>query len=331
MKRLTYIDSGKGLTALLVFIGHVFYGIYESPILNAYNSPFLVLVQMLYVFHMPVFFSLSGMLFKPLTNFSGWLNYLKKKSISLLVPYVFFCFIWFLTSGLAGSAARNHFGLMELLKIPLRPIAISWFLYILWIISAVYSFLSIYLSKEQLLGLSFLLFLISLFFPVDNYLLQRTMSFGVCFILGYYLKDKEWVRDSRLFLVNLALFFIYMLVWYQFNGIKISYSKPGLDGLVYLLSILLSFKLFELLSKSRVSAIFEKLGQYAIEIYLYHSVIVSAYRIILIKFGLTDLITHVVLGIPVTWGLTMLATYISKKVRVLDFFLHPLVYLKNIG
>jgi fucose 4-O-acetylase-like acetyltransferase len=329
MKRLTYIDAGKGLTAFLVFIGHVFYGIYESPILNEYNQPFLVLVQMLYVFHMPVFFALSGMLFKPVESVSAWFSYLKKKSISLLIPYVFFCFVWFLTSGLAGSAARNHFGLMELMRIPLRPIAISWFLYILWLITAIYSLLSIYLSKKQLLGVSAVLYLVSLLFPVGNYLLQRTMCFGVCFVLGYCLKDKEWLKSKSLFLLNIALFVGYLLIWSQFNGVKISYSKPGLDGLVYILSILLSVKLFEVLSISKIANVFEKLGLYAIEIYLYHSVIVSAYRIILIKLGYTDIVFHVIVGIPITFGLTILATYLSRKFKFIDFFLHPLQYWRR--
>lgn len=186
---------------------------------------------------------------------------------------------------------------------------------------------SIHLSKTQLLGLSSVLFVISLLFPVGNYLLQRTMSFGVCFILGYYLKDKDWVRSKKLFVANVGLFAGYLLFWYQFNGVKISYSKPGLDGLVYLVSILLSFKIFELLTQYRTSVFWKRLGLHAIEIYLYHSVIVSAYRIVLIKLGFTDVLTHVIIGIPITWGLTMLATAISKKVRILDFFLHPLSYL----
>lgn len=68
--RITYVDFAKGLAMLLVLIGHI----------NTY--PFFK--QMIYSFHMPLFFILSGFFMKP----SDEIMVNVKKSIrSLLIPY----------------------------------------------------------------------------------------------------------------------------------------------------------------------------------------------------------------------------------------------------
>lgn len=72
MKREQWLDSLKGLGILLVIVGHT-------------NSP---LFKLIYGFHMPLFFVISGYLYKAdkeiVTTFS---EYLKKRVSTYLVPY----------------------------------------------------------------------------------------------------------------------------------------------------------------------------------------------------------------------------------------------------
>lgn len=79
--RIPYIDIAKGITIFLVIIGHA---------ANNLDQPFYRLV--LYYFHMPLFFMLSGMLMKPKETYDKdtWKKMLKKNAIVLIVPY----FIW---------------------------------------------------------------------------------------------------------------------------------------------------------------------------------------------------------------------------------------------
>lgn len=62
-KRIEWVDFGKGVTILLVVIGHVASGLTTSNRFNNSAKMLLVLVEMMYIFHMPVFFALSGFFF----------------------------------------------------------------------------------------------------------------------------------------------------------------------------------------------------------------------------------------------------------------------------
>ncbi len=78
-KRVAYIDIAKGIGILLVVLAH--------NDLQAF-APFLH--QFIYAFHMPLFFFLSGLFFKPEI---GFLELLKKRFDSLLKPYFFSIFL----------------------------------------------------------------------------------------------------------------------------------------------------------------------------------------------------------------------------------------------
>jgi fucose 4-O-acetylase-like acetyltransferase len=72
-RHVLWIDVLKGLGITLVVYGHI----------GASTLP----QRLVYVFHMPLFFFISGYLHKTQSNFA---NYARKKSIHLLIPYSFF-------------------------------------------------------------------------------------------------------------------------------------------------------------------------------------------------------------------------------------------------
>jgi acyltransferase len=72
MKRYDYIDISKGIGILLVVWAHIM-------ITGSTH-------RVIYAFHMPLFFLLSGMLFKR-ERFSGFASFIKKRSKRLLLPY----------------------------------------------------------------------------------------------------------------------------------------------------------------------------------------------------------------------------------------------------
>lgn len=77
-ERNSCIDIAKGLGILLVVFAHV-----------NYTQPYQNLI---YGFHMPLFFIISGMLFMP-ERYSDFGVFVKRKSKSLLCPYVLFALI----------------------------------------------------------------------------------------------------------------------------------------------------------------------------------------------------------------------------------------------
>lgn len=77
-QRLTWVDATKGLLMLFVVIGH-YPGELEHPWLTY-----------IYWFHMPAFFLLSGLFFRPVQKGQSMGQSIKKRILQLMIPYVFF-------------------------------------------------------------------------------------------------------------------------------------------------------------------------------------------------------------------------------------------------
>ncbi len=83
--RIELIDIAKAITIILVILGHTT-GNLDTPMYR----------RLIYSFHMPLFFFLSGMSTKPraLKSIGEWKSFIRKDILALLVPYVFFAFIY---------------------------------------------------------------------------------------------------------------------------------------------------------------------------------------------------------------------------------------------
>ena len=77
-RRLTWVDVTKGFLMILVVIGH-YPGQLDFP-----------LVTYIYWFHMPAFFLLSGLFFKPVMEKGLMKHTIHKRFMQLIVPYLFF-------------------------------------------------------------------------------------------------------------------------------------------------------------------------------------------------------------------------------------------------
>ncbi len=79
-KRIDYYDIAKGLLIILVIIGHI----------TTYETTF-VLRPIIYTFHMPAFFMISGMLSDMEKLYKrSWKEYLIRKIKKLVIPYIIF-------------------------------------------------------------------------------------------------------------------------------------------------------------------------------------------------------------------------------------------------
>ena len=117
MKRFAYFDQMKGVAILFVVIGHVLIFSFGT----SDNSVF----HMLTIFHMPVFFYISGYLaYRNIPTMKDWCQRLWKKTHALLFPYLIF-------AGLYSFFRGKDF--LHLLRV---GGAEYWFLYILFLLTA---------------------------------------------------------------------------------------------------------------------------------------------------------------------------------------------------
>lgn len=152
-QRIGFIDTAKAIGIALVVIGHT-PGI---PVTAA---------ELIYSFHMPLFFFISGYLLPPARQSLPLAQSWGKSARSLLVPYLFFFLIslvyWLATRGLGDRAAKfagvgvgdAFAGLFSGLSAELFVNPALWFFPCLFVCAAVYTFLRHFLSEWGCLGVA---------------------------------------------------------------------------------------------------------------------------------------------------------------------------------
>ena len=95
--RQDYIDIAKGLGMLSIIWGHICY----AGISN----------KMIYAFHIPLFFFLSGLVFSP-NKYAGFGMFIQKRVKGLIVPYCIYSFgtwmIWVIYSSTSHASIENY-------------------------------------------------------------------------------------------------------------------------------------------------------------------------------------------------------------------------------
>lgn len=336
--RINWIDFGKGFSIFLVLVGHVLLGLYQSEKFPAADNILSLLVAQVYIYHIPVFFALSGYFFKPISDLKEFWQYAKKKIIIFGLPYIFYSIIHFGLQKIAGASVRVPTTMSDLLNIYKDPLGVSWYLYILWSILIIYGLLSILVKNRRMLFLiSVFAYCLTLFIRTDIFIIQRTLVWGICFFLGSVLSEVHFDKiNLKKFLLFFVLFdFIYMFAWFLFYEIDskkehVNYSNPGLWGIAFIVCVLAAFVIFPKMEKHfpKIFLYFTKYGKDSLGIYILHAPICSMIRILMLKVGVNSVFLHVVVGIVLGWYLSILATYILKKIPFLNIVLLPQKYIK---
>ena len=336
--RISWIDFGKGFSIFLVLVGHVLLGLYQSGKFPAADSILSLLVAQVYIFHIPVFFALSGYFFKPMSDLKEFWQYAKKKTIIFGLPYIFYSIIHFGLQKIAGASVRVPTTISDLLNIYKDPLGVSWYLYILWSILIIYGLVSILIKSRRMLFLiSVFAYCLTLFVRTDIFIIQRTLVWGICFFLGSVLSEIQFDKiNLKKFLFFFVLFdFIYMFAWFLFYEIDskkehVNYSNPGLWGIAFIVCVLVAFAIFPKMEKNfpKTFLYFTKYGKDSLGIYILHAPICSMIRILMLKVGIGSVFLHIVIGIVLGWYLSILATNVLKKFPLLNIVLLPQRYIK---
>lgn len=96
--RVTWIDAARGWCMLAIVIGHVYLPWNEHP----------AVFDLLYAFHVPAFFLLSGLTFR--AEAVGWPRFLTRRARGLLVPYVLWALASVAVFQVLGSLAAASLG-----------------------------------------------------------------------------------------------------------------------------------------------------------------------------------------------------------------------------
>ncbi|WP_017379446.1 acyltransferase family protein [Paenisporosarcina sp. TG-14] len=258
-KRLSWVDVTKGFLMILVVMGH-YPGELDFP-----------LATYIYWFHMPAFFILSGMFFKPILEKGATKKVIHKRFMQLIVPYLFFLVMitvvrygieigsgnldisWYLsdlwTLVIGGRFVRGAYG-------------VFWFVTTLFFAYLVFLWMTKYFNRTKQIAILVAFYLIA---HIESLIAMRLIGGGpaeasqtipmlwnmdvammavVYFALGYYMKN-IWMDITKPWLIVGVIGSVaaISLDWFNIIDYHLSMKFLRYDHLVFDLFIPLSFTL----------------------------------------------------------------------------------------
>ncbi|MBI9099303.1 MAG: acyltransferase [Spirochaetaceae bacterium] len=319
------IFYAKAIGILLVVIAHVARGLFNAGV---EMPPYYLLVDsIIYSFHMPLFFFLSGFFFYNSFKKRGG-KIIISKIDTIVYPYILWSIIQGTIEVFLSNFTNDTVEYSEVFSLLWAPRAHFWFLYALFVIFILAVILFSILSPKATVGifiLSAFAYIYSLKMP-DFFVLHYISQNFVFFVFGILFSIYFKIEKLSNLLIVCILGTIFLLGQFLFHRVLgLLYYQKGITSLfLALISILFILSLSSLAS-SRPNKFFIFIGSSSLEIYLMHILAGSGLRIILKNyFGIESFIIHLVLGSLFAIFAPLLAIIIIKKLKIPYMFSAPI-------
>lgn len=283
------------------------------------------IIETLYAFHMPVFFALSGMFFKSVTNFKELFSLTKNKLLALGIPYIAFSVVMFSLQKIGSGSVRDQTSLSQLLNIYKQPIGYLWFLYVLFFVFAYIGFISIFIKNDtHILLIVIFGYIIASIFNIPIFFIQSTLVWAPMFYLGHILKNMD-LKINKTTMLLLFVYFIHVPIFRVLHPSTdyASQINPQIWGIFSVIGIILGFSFLPLLQHVSVKGL-SFIGQNTLVVYLVHAPTASVIRIILFKLGIYNIPINIIVGFGVSLAISLIAVYLSERVRLIKLVFYPL-------
>ncbi|HFD4523492.1 TPA: acyltransferase family protein, partial [Shigella dysenteriae] len=271
--RNEWVDYAKGFGIVLVVYGHISRGLYNSGIISD-TKWFHFIDSLIYSFHMPLFFFLSGLFLMKSLQVRGLPYFIFNKIDTILYPYL----IWSVSLFLNFILISLILSLKEKLKINTTIVIAFSFLFAIFI----------YLAFSNILDTN----------PL-NYIVHNSVFILSGIVFSYYRLDIKIQNNIVFFATGFIVPFIFQAIYiyknvmgYKFSVLALAFSLIG-TGVIVALCIA-----FSKLDKAFIKNLLCFLGRYSMPIYLMHVLVGSGVRIFMSKIlGVYNVGIHLFLGI----------------------------------
>jgi len=333
-QRQNWVDYGKGIGILLVVYGHLLSSGYHAG-LNIPEHFFRLSDSIVYGFHMPFFFLLSGLFIEGSLKKRGVKGYLVDKLLRIAYPYLIWSVIQVSVEVAFASQTQLGATISDLLAVPYIPWGQFWFLYALLVMHITYAIFTLFGRYAKIL-----LFIASLslfFYPLPT----GVMALGgfsvhfIFFVSGMLLKDLFTSLESKnisfwvigilaVLLVGSSLF----IFENRIEPVRLAGSgHPFYFLFLSIFGIMTGILLSQYLARKNIFGFFKILGTYSLQILLVHMLAGVATRVILLQvFGIQNWIIHIVAGVTIALVGPILLYQISTRIRFPYLFDPPKIF-----
>lgn len=321
--RTLWVDYAKALGITLVVYGHVTRGLYNAQIpMN--ESVFKLIDQVIYSFHMPLFFFLSGLFFYNSLRKRGFKGLIANKLDSIFYLYI----IWSVLQGgitlIFHQLANTPATLEDVINLFWEPRAQFWFLYSLFFVTIIATLIYAKLDQKYALVI-FVLASFIVIFNIQSYGITPlifALPYLCFFMFGIYFNQIEsfFTENKYKLLFPIAILFM-SIQWLMLTKLNLVpnqwLSTIKLTGT--LISILFTVNVCMCFADSyyfaeKPSKLLSLIGTSSMVIYLLHVITGSGTRIVLQHFlGISNVYVHLVLGCAAgIFGSILLVKILSK-------------------
>jgi fucose 4-O-acetylase-like acetyltransferase len=323
--RADWVDYGKGIGIILVVYAHLLSSGFHAG-LDIPERFFLLSDSIVYSFHMPLFFFLSGLFVEGSFQKRGTRNYLFDKFSHIAYPYLIWSVLQVGVEVIFSSQTQKGAVLTDLLAIPYKPWGQFWFVYALFLMHITYTIFS-YFGKYS----TALLFIIGsgLFFIPSHSPLMGLFGFSMhlIFFVGGIAFRKYFINVGEL---N-APFWAVILLFITFTGSAYFIFEKLIEPVrittgaqahpfyfLYLAVVGMAFCicLSQYLSKKNGFQFLQILGVYSLQIYLVHMLAGAGLRMILLNvFGIHNWVFHIMAGVSFALITPIVLQKISDRIK----------------
>lgn len=289
-ERLQWLDALRGTAIIFVVMGHVVaWNMSDISILTLpLNSNDGLLWNIIYSFHMPLFFFISSYLFYQTGieyDFRGFKIFFKKKIQRLLIPYI--------TTGFIIYYIKGHYGYWFLLTL----FEFSIVSYIGLLISQKIKFAIPFIKDAGIFFILYVLFVAMNAIPFLFFLnLERFLFLYPFFVLGIFIRKYSCldvlIRNEFSYVVSLllyiGLFCIHITIDYSNDFLQYyNFLRGGLRFVILIFMpffmIVFLYNLFQRLPEN-VNNLLSYIGKKTLDIYIFHIIFVIQSPVILSSF-----------------------------------------------
>lgn len=305
--RIAKFDIVKGILIILVFFGHVIQGTQRETLVR----------YLIYSFHMPLFFGISGFLYNDKNNKLTILSIINKYINRLLIPWFIASIAYYVILYYNDSCFLS---ITNFINFYIDPYYHLWFSITLFIFILLHSvFNKLFFKRTNILlfisAIVFLLYILDVKSITQNYLFSTLKIYNcIYFEIGYWLKDKNIKINNTIILSLIGISFFFVFILFYCNDIYL--EKVSSYILCYLLLIYICKKL--VIKSNIITTLLEFLGINSYPIYLYHIIC----KDVAIKIGLElfdNLLVYYLLAI-LLFVVMCVFIKIVKKNKVLNKF-----------
>ena len=312
------MDYAKAIGIILVVYGHVARGVHKAGI-SMDEDIYQLVDSVIYSFHMPLFFFLSGLFFYNSFKGRGASGLIVNKIDTILYPYV----IWSLLQGTLESVLSRFtngsvtFG--DVLSFAWEPRAQFWFLYALFLVFVTSSLLYMVFDKSRTI---LLMAVFGVFYTFKGDIPSNVLTYFILgsaffFLLGVWFYEVRLIFERYHIVLAVAFGAIFIVGQYLYHGpMGKTYQSGGLLSLALAtVSILFIVTLSMCISRINIKW-FMYIGGSSMTIYLMHIIAGSGVRVALSKLvNVQSPAIHLILGTLLGITVPLVAQIIIKRYR----------------